>query len=107
MKGAGERNRLVVIERASDTPDGKGGTVREWVPLRQAWVNATPVAGKEALVAGTLRSEQPWRIEMLFTRDLTVKDRINMNGQPYTIQSLADPDGARRCLVLFCVTEQV
>ena len=107
MKGAGERNRLVTIERYSDSEDGAGGIVREWVPLRRAWVNATPVAGKEALVAGTLRSEQPWRIEMLFTRDLTVKDRINMNGQPYTIQSLADPDGARRCLVLFCVTEQV
>lgn len=99
-------NRRITIERESDTPNGQGGFDRTWCVLRNAWAKADPVAGKEALLNGTLRSIQPWRLELRYNADLTVKDRIRMDCLVLGIQSIADVDGKRRSQVLFCQTEQ-
>lgn len=104
MPGAGERNRLVTLQRSTDTADGRGGSTRTWADFGSAWVKANQVGAKEGLVAGVLRSVQHWRIEMR-TRDISVTDRLVMAGTVLGIQSVADPDGTRKNLVLFCETE--
>jgi SPP1 family predicted phage head-tail adaptor len=106
---AGDLNRRVRIDRRVETPDGQGGTEASWQPLATRWAKATPVAGREALVNGTLRASQPWKI-LLRRTDVTVEDRIVMlgpNGNDVVlgIQSVADPDGRREALELFCASE--
>jgi len=107
MLAAGDLNRRIVIERKTDVSDGSGGYDRDWTTLATVWAKATPIAGKESIVAGTLRSSQPWRIEIR-RRDVTVEDRISASwlpaGKVLEIQSVADPDGKRESLVLFCET---
>jgi head-tail adaptor len=102
----GSLNRRIIIEREIDTPNGQGGFDRTWGIIRHSWAQATPVAGKEALLNGTLRAIQPWRLEVRYNADLTVKDRIRMDCIMLGIQSIADLDGKRRSQVLFCQTEQ-
>lgn len=103
---AGMLNRRVTIERLTTVPNGQGGQVRSWRAAGMASVKATPIAGKEALVAGGLRASQPWRIEMRYRADISTADRLTASWLPsgwaMAIQSLADPDGKRRSLVLFC-----
>jgi SPP1 family predicted phage head-tail adaptor len=109
LSPAGQRNRRVTIERATDVDDGQGGAVRSWAALGSAWVKATQVAAKEGLVSGVLRSSSSWRIEMRFRDDLTVEDRLRANwlpaGQVLGISSAVDPDGRRAALILFGETE--
>lgn len=104
MIGAGVRNRAVRIERSTLVDDGQGGKETVWNVIWRGFAKATPVAGKEALVAGTLRNAQPWRLEILNT-DVTVADRIQMDRLPagfvIDIQSVADLYGNGRSLVIF------
>jgi SPP1 family predicted phage head-tail adaptor len=101
---AGDLNRIVTFERARATDNDAGGQTPVWFFLRKAWAKANPVGGKEAIIAGTLQSRQPWRLEIRYDRDLTVKDRVRLDGQTLNILSLADPDGRRESQVLFCET---
>lgn len=105
MAAAGARNRPVRIERlATPVDDGQGGLVDRWEVIWRGFAKATPVAGKEALVAGTLRDAQPWRIEILRT-DVTTADRIAADwlapGFVIDIQSIGDMTGTGRDLVIF------
>ena len=108
MLAAGDLNRRVTIERYTAADDNQGGQVWTWEEIAQPWVKATPVAFKEGLINGTLRTTQSWRIEMR-RRDITNKDRLRATwlsgNQVLGIQSVADPDGRRESLVLFCETE--
>jgi SPP1 family predicted phage head-tail adaptor len=107
MLAAGDLNRRVTVERYTATVDDQGGQVWSWEILADIWVKATPVASKEGLINGTLRTTQGWRIEMR-RRDITNKDRLRATwlsgNQVLGIQSVADPDGRRESLVLFCET---
>ncbi len=108
---AGSLNRRVRIERAAITDDNAGGEAsRSWSDIGGAWVSAVPVAGKEALLAGTLRASQGWRIEMR-PRDVTIMDRLKpawlAADVRLAIQSVADPDGMGQRIVLFCETTPV
>jgi SPP1 family predicted phage head-tail adaptor len=108
MLAAGDLNRSVTIQRYTSTTDTQGGQVWTWADLASTFVKATPVASKEGLINGTLRTTQGWRIEMR-RRDITNKDRMRATwlsgNQVLGIQSVADPDGRRESLVLFCETE--
>lgn len=105
MKRANQRNRLVTVERLTDVPDGQGGQVRSWASIGQAYVQATPVGGVEAVVAGTLHAQQPWRIEMPWRAGLTSQDRITAtwlpDGYAIGIDSINDIDGRKMTLVVF------
>lgn len=111
MKRAGQRNRLVTIERLTDADNGQGGQIRTWSPIGEEWVNAVPVGGTASLIAGTLQQQQPWRIEMLWRSDLTPQDRLTASwlpqGMAIAIDSVADPDGLERDLVIFGTASKI
>jgi len=108
IRDAGKLNRLVTIEKPVDTPDGAGGYTRNWVKVGTAKVQATPIAGKEQILAEIPRATQPWRIEMRWRADLAGAEGTSyrmtadwLPGRHLAIQSVADPAGTRRWLVLF------
>lgn len=111
MKPAHKYNRLVTIERLTDVSDGQGGQERTWSAIGQAYVEAIPVGGTAALVAGTLQQQQPWRIEMPWRANLTAQDRLTASWLPagvaIGIDSVADRDGANRTLVIFGTASKV
>ena len=111
MKRAGQRNRLVTIERLADVSDGQGGQERSWTAIGTELVQANPVGGVESLVAGTMQSSQPWRIEMLWRPDITNLDRLTASWLPagvsIAIESVSDPDGLGRFLVIFGTASKV
>lgn len=98
-------NRRVTLQAPVDVDDGQGGKTRSWKKIGQAWVEASPIAGKEGIVAGTLSATQPWRVVMRFRSDVTTANRMIADWAPgriITIQSCQDPDGRREQLLLFC-----
>jgi SPP1 family predicted phage head-tail adaptor len=107
---SGDLNRRVTIERVTDMEDGQGGQTQDWQSIGALWVKATPIAGKESILAGTLHQTQPWRLECRFSADLTTKDRFAADWLPdgyrINIESLSDPDGKRSSLLIMGTAAQ-
>ena len=105
MRSASRYNKLVTIERLTDTPDDQGGQVREWSPIGQALVRAVQSGGASALVAGTLQHAQPWRVDMPYRDNITQLDRLTASWLPagwaISIDSIADQDGTGRELLIY------
>lgn len=104
---AGSLNRRVTIERKTEVANGAGGFDRSWSTVTTVWAKATPIGGKEAVIAGTLQVRQPWRIEIRFRTDLldSAAFRLRLDGRPLNILSASDPDGDRSSLLIFAETE--
>ena len=98
--GAGQYNRKVVIESATDTPNGSGGFTQSWATTATVFANATPIGGTEGVIAGTLQGSQSWRIRMRY-RALGETQRLQMGGKQLNIVSVEDPTGQRREIVVF------
>lgn len=97
--------RRVTIEQRILTDDDVGGQSVSWRTIGFDYVAAVPVAGKEGLENGTLRSAMPYRVAMRFRQldEASYRFRADwLPGKVLNIQSVADPDGRRRELVLFC-----
>lgn len=102
----------MTIERMVDPPDGSGGQTEYWEAIGSAWVRAVPAGGSEALVAGSMQASQPWRIETRFGLDVTERDRIAADWLPsprhrISIESVYDPDGGRRDLIILGVAAEM
>lgn len=97
-------NRFFTFERSADFGDGVGGQEENWRQIGEGWAEATLIGGKEALLAGTLRTSQGWRLETWFRDDVTMEDRIAGDWLPkfhrINIESIADPDGRRERIVI-------
>lgn len=98
--GAGQYNRKVTIETATDTPNGSGGFTQSWATTATVFANATPIGGTEGIIAGTLQGSQSWRIRMRY-RSLSVTQRLQMEGKQLNIISVEDPTGQHREIVVF------
>lgn len=98
---AGMLNRIVTLQRATAVDNGQGGQDQIWSTVATFRAHAVPVGGSEGLVAGTLQSQQGWRLTIR-RRAVSTQDRILMNGQTLAIVSVADPDGRNERLVLMC-----
>lgn len=98
-------NRLITIERATDTPDDMGGQTRVWASIGQAYAEANPVGGAAALINGTMHQQTPYRIEMPWRADVRPTDRITATWLPagfaIGIESVNDPDGRNKTLQIF------
>ncbi len=111
----GRLNQRATIQRAVQTPDGRGGFVAAWTPLLTStgaaatpYVLVEPLTAREAVYAAQLGTVLPSAVTLWWRSDLSVKDRIlvpRSAGQPpRTLQIVAyqDPTGDRRELRILC-----
>lgn len=108
----GKYNRVVSIERLSDPSDDSGGQEEIWTEVGTARVEATPIGGKELLLAGALHATQAWRLETWWRSDVTTADRLAADWLPdakwrITLDRIEDPDGRKIKLVMFGTASQV
>lgn len=98
MPGAGQLRDRVRFERSGDIPDGGGGTVEGWESIeglanvRGAFM---PERSRERLEAGRLESAVAGTLKVRSSnasREVTAADRAIINGQPYAIRSVTNPD---------------
>lgn len=99
---AGRLRERVTIEAGAHTDDTTGGFDDAWTTLAEVWAEVRPTGGRERLEAGSMRGTQGWRVTIRHRTDVTVLHRLDWRGTKMDIQSVADPDGRREQLVLFC-----
>lgn len=91
----------VDIERASETSDGQGGSVKAWQGVAQgvrAFVD--PVLSREQVRLDAIRSPIVARCFMRYRSDVTAEDVIAFDGKRYNVRAVRDIENARRWLEL-------
>lgn len=98
MAGAGRRNQLVTIERATTETDDYGEEIATWGTLSNEWAAVFYGRGDERRQAAMEQGQQAATFQVLEnanTRSVGVKDRIIHGASTYDIVGIA-PDTPRR-----------
>ena len=103
MTMIGKMDQRITLQRATETPDGIGGTVRGWSDLpRNAspWAAVTAKAGRESMTEGRITASYVVLFTIYNRDDLSEVDRILWNGEAYNIRNLRREGGRKLRLVI-------
>lgn len=92
---AGERDRLITVERATTAEDDHGGETLTWAVLEQAWARVRFGLAQEKREAAQEGGVQTATFEVVPTaalRGVALKDRITFDGNPWDITEVAPLD---------------
>jgi len=102
----GELNRRLVVEMASDAPDGAGGAVRTWVPVTAVFARLEPTRRREAVEDGRSAGIVTHTITIRHRTDITGGVRFVAGARRYRVLAVSDLDRKRRFLSCLCEEEQ-
>lgn len=108
----GTMDQEVVIQYASTTDDGMGGTTVSWKPQYQkrvyAYVLQLTLSERERLqnLGGQITAIQSYRVVMRYRNDITPKERLKWREKTLQIHTVTDDLSAKRRTVLECTEVQ-
>jgi len=88
MLESGTLNKLITIERATETRDSYGAVVSTWATLIKPFAQVTEVPGWERLRSGREMKARAARFLIRHYDGLTSKDRIVYSGLTWDISSV-------------------
>lgn len=98
---AAKLRHRVDLQRATDTPDGMGGTSRAWstvIANLPAFVD--PVLSREQVRLAAIRAPLEARCFIRYRPGVSASDVILYNGSRYNVRAVRDIENARRWLEL-------
>lgn len=102
---SGRLNCRIIVEQATETPDGVNDPVRTWSTYATRWASVEPLNGREFFAAKQEQSEITTRIRMRYdtiTRAITAKMRIVYENRIFEIDTILSPAEDREELILMC-----
>ncbi|MES2814463.1 MAG: head-tail adaptor protein [Pseudomonadota bacterium] len=99
----GKMDQRLTLQRATETPDGVGGTTRGWSNLSVdpcPWARVIAKAGRETMTEGRTTATFVVLFTIYNRDDLSELDRILWNGEAYNIRNLRREGGRRLHLVI-------
>jgi SPP1 family predicted phage head-tail adaptor len=98
---AADLRHVIQLQRASEAPDGQGGTVKTWQTYASPRAKVSQISAREAVQLAAIRSPIVARCVIRWRADVTAADVVLFNGQRYAITGQpADLEFSRRWLVL-------
>lgn len=82
----GELDKLITIEKATVSQDGRGEETETWTTYTKAWAKIVPVRGREYFEAHGERGLADTRIIMRYVSGVTRSMRVSWSGRIYDIQ---------------------
>ena len=102
---AGEKNRRVTVQGATQTPDGMGGYTETITTIDTVWMKVEPLQGDEQIQAMQTGMTAPHRFTATYRSDITGATTLLYDGRTFDVKSVVDPDEKHRDLVL--MTDEV
>lgn len=99
----GKMDQRITLQRATEAPDGVGGTVRSWSNLRTdpcPWAAVMAKAGRESMMEGRMTATYIVLFTIYNRDDLSEVDRILWNGEAYNIRNIRREGGRKLHLVI-------
>jgi SPP1 family predicted phage head-tail adaptor len=97
---AGQLRYRIAIEKPVEVQDEYGEVVRTWEVHTLAFAKKEDLAGREYFAGQQLQSEVTTRFRTRHIEGTTSTMRIVCEGVIYDIDSVQDPDGRKRELIL-------
>lgn len=98
--------RRLVMEAASDAPDGAGGGVRTWQPVDSVFAEVEPRRRRESVDDGRRVGLVTHRIVLRFRTDVAGDVRFVDGTTRYRVLAVEPHDARRRFLECLCEEEQ-
>lgn len=102
---AGKLRHRIRIEAPGTVQDKYGEPVEGWTTFAEVWASREDLTGREAFAAQQVNAEVTTRFGLRFLPGMTANMRVQCEGIGYDLQSVADPDGRGRELVLYAVRQ--
>jgi SPP1 family predicted phage head-tail adaptor len=96
------RHRISVQQQTTST-DAGGGKVNTWAEIFSSWASVNPLTGHESYAWGQLMEESNYVIKIRYRAGVTAAMKIIWQSRTFDIQTVLDPSGLKRLLVLGCV----
>lgn len=101
MARAGQLNKRITFQSEIRTADGGGGFARSWGGDLTVWGQFVPERGSERLEAGRLEASLAGIVRVRHSSETAAigeSHRVLIDGEPFQIRSIANPDQRRRVL---------
>lgn len=102
---AGKLRHRITIEEPVESQDDYGEEVRWWQPLpflSETWAEKEDLSGRELFQAQQVNALVTTQFTLRYRTDVNARMRIKHDGQYYGIESVQDPDGEKKKLLLIC-----
>lgn len=100
MMRAGKLRHRIQIETLTTGRDIYGEPVETWTLFALVWASREDLAGREFFAAQQVNAEVTTRFGIRFIEGLTPQMRVRDGGTLYDLESVQDPDGRARELIL-------
>lgn len=102
----GRLNKRAALQSATATTDGQGGRAKVWATFATVWALVEPLSGREALNAAQVTATYSTGVTIWYRADVSVKQRLVVEGRTLQIDSVQDPTGLKDELRLLCTEVQ-
>lgn len=100
MSDPGRLNQRLLLEIATEMPDGAGGVVRGYAAGGAIWASVTPLSAREVVQASAVGVSVTHRIIMRAGLTLSPRDRLRQDTRIFRIATVREQDSSGRFLVL-------
>lgn len=101
----------VQIQSLTNTTDEGGGNVQSWTTFATVWANVLAIIRRlstsEPVEWQQVTSQLHYQVEMRYREDVKPQMRLLWGDHTLRIDSVRDPDGMRRRLMLMCLEVEI
>lgn len=95
---AGRLRHRATLEALETTPDGAGGSVTQWVVVRDVWCWIRPVSGAQRMESMRRASRVSHEIFFRYAQDIDARKRLTYRGRVFNLSAVWSPDERREFL---------
>jgi SPP1 family predicted phage head-tail adaptor len=108
-RGAGRLRTPILIRRATEVQNAKGGYDTTWATIASCRADVEGLDGREVMLAQALQGVSSYRITIRWCSGIKARDQVQLpDGTELNIAGPpADPDGRRRWLTILADTGSV
>lgn len=97
----GPLNKRVTFQAPNEVSNGSGGVTVTWSGDVTVWGGYSPERGRERVAGGRIEAPEGGVLRVRFSstvRGFGPKDRVLIDGKPYNIRSVSNPDQRNKAL---------
>lgn len=102
----GRLRHRVTLEEKTQAPDAAGGFAESWTPVATMWAAIEGRGGRESPQAEQIAGGERFLLRIRWRADVTAALRVIWGARVLAIDSVTDPDGRRRFLLLDCAEDR-
>ena len=100
----GMRRHRVWVESNHPAQASRGVVAPDnWIADFPKWARLEPLSGRELEYARQVVADATHKVTMLYTDEITTKNRLNYDGRIFSIEAIQDKEERRVEMTLICI----